>query len=302
MNRSASLLDDEKFRNGIATVLEEQRSRPFLSQLEKWLKESWDPSKEHNAQALADRALLGYMVRKEEVPLVQNLADQFGRQKEAFYLYWNSGLFEAGRRAIDNFAEIHEAIGSAKFYETDHTKFILCEEFATKWGIWGSKGRMSDCIEQVHRCGHLDPTVDKLLITGAEGAEKEKVVLAVHDLAGRSGFGKISCADLNVDPQEVIERCRCGGTVFLEDADRFPVLWHALLSEAIEKRRVLKSVETPSGRFTEHHSIDVLFIIDTSYSSDDDLARTEWPAGRRDRLPRPAGQHGLLDRRSHRPG
>lgn len=268
MDSFPSILDDEQIRDKIAKAIEEAQKIPFSAALEKWIEKKW---KLKARVGPWQPSVFSLMARKEDVGIIQGLAEKYKRPVEAFYLYWDAGLFDEARALIENHKEVRDKVG-VEYTDQDGCIFEMCAGLA-KWGVWGRCQEMLQFMAAIHgvgrsirhglqgRVAHQLLGYKTLVFTGPRGTEKPLIARAVHGLSERDHFEAIDCSQLTEGPQGIIERCQYRGTVFLEHFDQLPSRLRSPLLQTINQGRLLKTVRGADGEIVERQSLDTLFIL-----------------------------------------
>ncbi|MGY8824309.1 MAG: hypothetical protein ACKVJG_10305 [Candidatus Latescibacterota bacterium] len=129
-------LDDEEAREKIAQILEGNRPRPFAEELDAWLEQYW----KKNAKIVPPcPVFLAGMIRDEDKHIVLDHASRNERQKEAFYLFWASGLFREASLLLKEYPQVKQEIGFI-YMDEDGADF-KASYMLSKWRIYnGPKG------------------------------------------------------------------------------------------------------------------------------------------------------------------
>jgi hypothetical protein len=228
------LADDEQDIEALS-----HSQRPFSERLEKFLVAALA---QHEDRATWRRSIFSKMVRKADVPLVLELSKTVGTSTDAFLAFWTSGLFDEAQSLLDGEEEVQRAAWPhlPKRYKDDlGAQFEVARE-AAKWNLWGSVA--ADCFEVLRGAAASSRGLQGLSLirmVGPPGAEKAAFARAMHEDAGRNQFCSIFTTELEEDPTSSIETCCYGGTVYIDQTERFPPKWLGSLVKNAEGSRSL---------------------------------------------------------------
>jgi len=210
------------------------------------------------------------MVREEDIEIVQRLSEQFGRPVEAFYVYWDSGLFSEALKLIEGNDLVRDVVwpDHPNKYEGDiGAEFELCKKLS-QLGLWGrSKERMNllylvnSCADTVLNGVYDNRPLANIILGGEAGLEKHLIAMAIHKLCKRKNFQVIDFTKNDQDVEQMIESCQFGGTVYFNNFDKLSNgvrTWHL---QVINQHRLLKEIKTNDQVVTEIQDLDTLFII-----------------------------------------
>jgi len=271
--------DPENYGNWIIQYgprfLQRWEQQPFSQRLDVYLQRAWAQRLPNRHLHRAAEIALGYMVRDEDIPIVQKYIDQHGAQEKALNLYWNSGLFDQAKALFKYLpADIRNRV---------RAELDLCRGFS-KLGIWGRCEAMLDLFRLVDReCKGIRAypnQLPNLLIVGQTGTGKEKLASAIHTLTGRGEYRPINCADFTSNPdlmrselyghvkgaftgatqdkKGLLEVCRDNGTLLFDEINSLaPGLQGDLL-------RLLQERKFRRVGGTEEFPVDTLLIAATN--------------------------------------
>jgi hypothetical protein len=249
---------DERLRSEVEQQLEQSRERPFSQVLEEWLKVNWESQGDRSPQC---PPILRMMLREEDVPLVKRYAGEVGRWVDAFYMFWDSGLFESAAELTDVSDDVRERLCEPRYLDTDASEFHTRARLA-KFRLWGRKLPLPPDSQDVELIlEHSGREYRCIIFTGPADTEKAELALATHELNERKHFEIVDCVELKSDPKDQIELCQYGGTVFFEGFDNLRAQQRVEILQIINERRLLKTLKTPNETFQDPHKLDTLFIL-----------------------------------------